>query len=138
MSSKFIYNSYIPTNIPFSDGKTPEEQVKQILAVTPILKGQKSSTLNAIPAHHRKENHNPSSDHSNAEVTNGSASNQKALEETLSNTSTKDAKEGGPLIDFHEDLKEALPQGKVGGGDNVLKRQDTDTQSLDEFVDAES
>jgi hypothetical protein len=33
----------------FSDGNTPEKQTEQILAVTPILKGQKSNDKHVIP-----------------------------------------------------------------------------------------
>jgi hypothetical protein len=36
------------------------------------------------------------------------------------------------LIDFHDDIKKNLPDTGLG-----LKRQDTETQSVDEFVDAE-
>jgi hypothetical protein len=57
---------------------------------------------------------------------------QKELEQTLRSTSTSPPPEKGVLIDFHEDLKSNLP-----GEQHKLKRQDTDTQSLDEFVDAE-
>lgn len=74
------------------------------------------------------------------------------MEETLSNTATADAKHGGggggPLADFHEDMKGGLPTVNVVGADagtgaagtggaHGLTRKDTDTQSLDEFVDAE-
>jgi hypothetical protein len=61
---------------------------------------------------------------------------QKDLEETLRSTSTKlQPGNHGSLIDFHDDVKKNLPA--VDGEHNTLKRQDTDTQSLDEFVDAE-
>lgn len=49
-------------------------------------------------------------------------------------------KHGGPLADFHEDLKGSLPAAtktSYDSNDGVLKRKDTDTQSLDEFVDAQ-
>lgn len=58
---------------------------------------------------------------------------QKDLEKTLWSTSSSRANEGA-LIDFHDDLKKDLPDAHEKG---VLKREDTDTQSLDEFVDAE-
>ena len=54
---------------------------------------------------------------------------QKDLEQTLQSTGTSDRNKGS-LLDLHDDLKE---QPTV----NRLKRQDTDTKSLDEFVDAE-
>ena len=58
---------------------------------------------------------------------------QKALEQTLQATATQTYpdKNVGSLIDYHDDLKKELPVV------NKLKRQDTDTHSLDEFVDAE-
>jgi hypothetical protein len=58
---------------------------------------------------------------------------QKDLEETLRSTSASSNldRNKGSLIDFHEDMKKELPEV------NKLKRKDTDTQSLDEFVDAE-
>ncbi len=58
---------------------------------------------------------------------------QKDLESTLLSTSSSRATDGG-LIDFHDDLKKDLPAAQ---GKTVLKREDTETQSLDEFVDAE-
>ena len=61
---------------------------------------------------------------------------QKDLEETLRSTSTEPQPGNqGSLIDFHDDVKKDLPV--MDGEHNKLKRQDTDTQSLDEFVDAE-
>jgi hypothetical protein len=56
---------------------------------------------------------------------------QKDLEQTLRSTSTSPPPNKGSLIDFHDDLKKDLPEV------NKLKRQDTDTNSMDEFVDAE-
>lgn len=115
------------------DGKTPEEQVKQILAVTPILQGQKTSSEMAIPAH--KENRQQPTTPS----TNGSSDQgQRALEETLLNSSTADAKRGGPLLDFHEDLKGDLLHTEEDGAVGAVHRKDTDTQGLQEFVDAQS
>jgi hypothetical protein len=54
------------------------------------------------------------------------------MEQTLQSTSTSEGNQES-LIDFHEDLKNDLPV----MDSYALKRQDTDTQSLDEFVDAE-
>ncbi len=58
---------------------------------------------------------------------------QKDLEHTLNSTSTppNPERKTGSLIDYHEDLKKDLP------AIAKLQRQDTDTQSVDEFVDAE-
>ncbi len=59
---------------------------------------------------------------------------QADLERKLRSTSLIDANEG-PLIDFHDDLKQSLPGGHLNPP-AMLARKDTDTQSLDEFVDA--
>ncbi|KZF22443.1 oxysterol-binding protein [Xylona heveae TC161] len=67
------------------DGATPEEQAQQILAITPILPGQKQSQKFAIPPHHL-------------------------------------AAPG-----------EAPPEDVIG----PIKRKDTETAEIDEFVDAE-
>lgn len=61
-------------------------------------------------------------------TTNNTTDIEKILQATGSSNS-----QGGALIDFHEDLKKSLPPDVA----NKLKRQDTDTQSLDEFVDAQ-
>lgn len=87
----------------------------------------------AIPAH--KENRQQPSTPS----TNGSSDQgQRALEETLLNSSTADAKRGGPLLDFHEDLKGDLLNTAEDGAVGAVHRKDTDTQGLQEFVDAQS
>ena len=83
---------------------------------------------------------------------------QKELENTLRSTS-QPKEDAGQLIDFHDDLKRDLPsavntpQPSAQATDHsrhaaqdaesiehmaTLKRMDTDTNSLDEFVDAES
>jgi len=58
---------------------------------------------------------------------------QRDLEETLRSTSAlpNPKRNTGSLVDYHDDLRMNLPEV------NKLKRQDTDTQSLDEFLDAE-
>lgn len=55
---------------------------------------------------------------------------QKDLEGKLKSTSTSSVNNTDSLIDFHQDLKKDLPTA-------ALTRQDTDTNSLDEFVDAQ-
>jgi hypothetical protein len=68
-----------------------------------------------------------------AAQTQNNGEKQKDLENTLRKTSTppNPDRNKGSLIDYHEELKKELPDR------HNLKRQDTDTQSLDEFVDAE-
>jgi len=145
------------------DGDTPEKQTAQILAVAPILRGQIRKEKNPIPPpHHRSESYisthapekrqNPPTDdlidfgqlentppqsHLPADLlaaqTKNNGQQQRDLEGLLKSTSTPPPPGNqGSLIDFHEDLKKGLPK-----TENALRRQDTDTQSLDEFVDAE-
>jgi hypothetical protein len=64
-----------------------------------------------------------------ATQTQNNGQQQKELEQVLQSTSTGHENKGS-LIDFHEDLKKTIPEVR-------LQRQDTDTQSVDEFVDAE-
>jgi hypothetical protein len=148
------------------DGATPQKQTEQILAVTPILRGQKSNERNIIP-HRRAESYTSTKSteatrqkHPEADLidfgqnensvppnpyapkdlqaaqTQNNGQQQKDLEEILRSTSTepKDGNQGS-LIDFHDDMKKNLPV--LDGENSKLKRHDTDTQSLDEFVDAE-
>ncbi|PQE19889.1 oxysterol-binding protein [Rutstroemia sp. NJR-2017a BVV2] len=166
------------------DGDTPEKQTEQILAVYPILPGQKFSEKNQIPPqYHQPEQakapeqvpaptpvsasapapapappapaavpvpaaplqaqenlidfnaDSPTVSHTaNSHSAQTENNQQKDLENTLQSTSTSQAQHG--LIDFHDDLRKDLPTGEENSA--TLKRQDTDTQSLDEFVDAES
>ncbi len=43
----------------FSDGDTPEKQIEQILAVTPILRGQKSNEKLVIPTYQSQQQWQP-------------------------------------------------------------------------------
>lgn len=79
--------------------------------------GQNDSPKEAHPDAHQTENHKPDPA-------------QKELEAMLVSTSTAKAPPG-PLLDFHDDMKTALP----AGGPPRIKR--TDTSDSDEFVDAE-
>ncbi|KAK0735010.1 Oxysterol-binding protein [Lasiosphaeria miniovina] len=138
------------------DGATPEKQVAQIMAIYPIVKGQKWENPMVIPS--RGSMSRPTS--SSASVPrkgsfsqgdgdlidfgqrDSSSTGQKQapppldpshrstteIQTLLSATGRTDAHGGGPLIDFHEDLKSSLPAD--------LKRTDTD-ESNDEFVDAQ-
>ncbi|KAH8815080.1 hypothetical protein F5884DRAFT_771048 [Xylogone sp. PMI_703] len=130
------------------DGKTPEEQTKQILAVTPIVRGQKFHR-EAIPPHHaqsqsvsRQVSHDPQGEATHEDLIDfGQNDSNTVPAQTAKPTdvekalmSTGHVAPQGSLIDFHEDMKKDLPS---GASDQKLKRQDTDTQSVDEFVDAE-
>lgn len=190
----------------YSDGPTPEKQCEQILAIYPILKGQKRDSRHSIPprgsasgqgSHQLPAGHHPTDQHPTQErPAEPSAADQggdlidfgqndpqpPALkqpevkpeskvelkaepklepepEPMLEQDPTADPKPGpdpenrpvidayhqstakiqsmlsqtgspapgGPLIDFHQDMKTTLPAG--------IKRADT-AESSDEFVDA--
>jgi hypothetical protein len=158
------------------DGSTPQKQIEQILAVTPILKGQRPNEKNPIPPPHpRTTSSNSTTNHVQpqshpqpiqeaavqendlidfgqndgdvapppnyapadlkAAQTKNNGQEQLDLERQLRSTSSHEATQG-PLIDFQDDLKGALPS-VIQNHTATLKRQDTDTKSLDEFVDAE-
>lgn len=135
------------------DGKTPQEQVEQILSIIPILPGQKPSEKNRIPEYNSPapvkaappagddlidfgQNDTPPHPQVPADLratqTENNGQQQKDLESRLRSTSTGKAQGQGGLIDFQEDMKESLPP-----GGQKLKRTDTETQSVDEFQDAQ-
>jgi hypothetical protein len=66
-----------------------------------------------------------------AAQTQNSGQQQRDLDNTLRSTSTPPHPNKGPLIDFHADLNKELP------GVHKITRQDTNTQEIDEFVDAQ-
>jgi hypothetical protein len=144
--------------------------MEQILAVTPIIRGQMPNEKNIIPPPHHSStqqasNPAPAQQQPEAEQgdlidfgqnetrqpapmqvkqpnspsdlkaaqTQNSGWQQKDLEKMLQSTSTTQGNHG-PLLDFQNDMKGSLPS---GASHQVLERQDTGTQSLDEFVDAE-
>jgi hypothetical protein len=165
------------------DGSKPEKQIEQILAIHPILEGQKPDTRNSIPPRdsvsapsshtpappqqnvsappqqhvsapqpHRVEQHpvklppaQQSGDLVDFGQNDAAAATPKQPEPEPESRPALDPRHGstaeiqallsqtgapapgGPLIDFHQDLKTTLPGG--------LKRADT-AESSDEFVDA--
>jgi len=63
---------------------------------------------------------------------------QRELEKTLRSTSTSPPPENQTsILDFHNDLQKNLPSTTMSPSTSTLKREDTDTKSIDEFVDAE-
>lgn len=141
-------------------GKTPEEQVKQILAVAPILPGQNSSNANSPPAQHHTEAAAPKSEpepkpepkqetpvavaserpqiQTQTTSLNGAAPNPE-IQNLLQSTGHPASTTEGPLADFHKDLVKDLEAARDGGATpkpGQLRREDTD-DSVDEFVDAE-
>lgn len=139
------------------DGSTPEKQAAQIMAIYPVVKGQKwdqkhvipprastSELCSPAPAHHADEgdlidfgNHQPLPEKRETPEPTTVAAAEDVPPLDPSHKSTADiqtmlavtgARAGeGPLIDFHDDMKKALPP--------TLKRAETD-DSNDEFVDA--
>lgn len=145
----------------YSDGPTPADQIKQILAVTPILKGQTSCERNPIPLSRQTREslesnrshalqHSPVLESHQPLIPEASAlpavlpsprnelndptpvpadlQAQQEVERRLAETATGAKATPGLLLDFHKGLGEALP---------AVKRVDSETKSLDEFVDAE-
>ena len=132
------------------DGTTPEKQAEQIMAIFPIVKGQKWEPKHVIPPRTPNEPPHPedgnlvdvSDSHptlppiiqkspeaeapkANPPIDSSHASTTE-IQEMLSSTGTRG--HDGPLVDFHKDMKTALP--------TDLKRTDTE-ESNDEFVDAQ-
>jgi oxysterol-binding protein-related protein 8 len=149
-----IGDTFVTFFIYFSDSDTPQKQTEQILAVTPILQGQKSNEKHVIPNYQSQQQSqlqqqpkqvpadlidfgqngssqpemlNQPSDLQAAQTKND-GQNQKDMEQMLSSTNTaQGGQEQGHLLDFHDEMYNSLPQ-------VTLKRSDT---SEDEFVDAE-
>ncbi|KAL0474464.1 hypothetical protein QR685DRAFT_429944 [Neurospora intermedia] len=134
------------------DGDTPEKQAEQIMAIYPILKGQRFVEKNTIPprtpvASPSKEAHPPvpTIDHEKLDHEEAAAEPEPVdtapkvhppLEPSHESTTeiqkllvaTGAVAKEGPLIDFHEDMAKDLPP---------IKKVDTD-DSHDEFVDAQN
>ncbi|KAK4147936.1 Oxysterol-binding protein-like protein OBPalpha [Dichotomopilus funicola] len=139
------------------DGATPEAQAKQIMAIYPVIKGQKPKQENVIPprASHSeasassKDSHNgegtltdsaneSSTPHQFPSGEGAQPSNESRPPLDPAHSSTAEVQEllastgkraqGGPLIDFHGDMKKDLP--------NSTKRTDS-MVSENNFVDAE-
>ncbi|KAI6281198.1 Oxysterol-binding protein OBPa [Pyricularia oryzae] len=135
------------------DGETPEAKANQILAIYPILKGQKSSERNPIPprgssfrqprtqesapqsgdlidfdgGNESIPGHAPLQPDSKATTEKPATSTNGSddIEQLLNATGQPPSKDD-PLVDFGKDLKKSLP---------TMKRADTE-ESADEFHDA--
>lgn len=129
----------------------PEKQAEQVLAIYPIVKGQKASQRNAIPPRGTSfsgpsANQAPEAKGSGDLIDFGGDDNAADLPAPMQPTSgqkedpkvessgeisgllkqTGTPAPNGPLIDFHEDLQKNVPS---------IKRSDTE-ESNDDFVDA--
>lgn len=108
--------------------------------MTPILSGQHTVEQNLIPPFHAPKQNTTAEpgdliDFGQSDTPPAQVAAATDIEQTLRATSTSHAgdKQGGSLIDFQEDLRSNLPS-----VNQKLKRQDTETNSLDEFLDAQS
>jgi hypothetical protein len=90
----------------YSDSHDPETAIKQILAIAPILEGQKDSSQFQIPPHASK----PSN----------SATPALPEQDTTANTASA-----------------ASSTGNNTAAASIVERKDTETQEVEEFVDAE-
>ena len=122
-----------------SDGATPEEKTKQILAITPILPGQttsqnQSSTKQSngrTPQLPKEPYHPPSQSpkhHDTSDLIDFGQSSAPALQQQQSSIQPQMQSQHMP-----QGLQEPL-QPEIG---TPIKRQDTLTKEVDEFVDAE-
>ena len=122
-----------------SDGPTPEAKVKQILAIAPILPGQSMSQTHSRshqsngsipqPSEHtdRAPSHSPQP-HPTSDLIDFGQSSQPAQQQQQS--SNQHVLESQHMT---QGLQEPLePENRI-----PIKRQDTITKEVDEFVDAE-
>lgn len=131
------------------NGPTPQLQVEQILAVTPILPGQKKDNTRSAPGLFNQSGSNPlhqistliqdnhlsttvgseTNDKSKLQVFNTSHVYKKA-EVRLQEPELNERQE--PLLEFHRDTKKGLDTRQ----DSSIRDTDTETSSPDEFLDA--
>jgi hypothetical protein len=107
--------------------------------VAPILSGQQATQKNQIPPFQAKQQAPEQSggdliDFGQNDTPPARIATAADVEQTLRSTSTlQPGDDPSPLIDFQDDLKSNLPKAS-----QKLKRQDTETNSVDEFLDAHS
>ena len=90
-----------------SDPHNPEAATKQILSITPIVQGQKESTQFQIPSHKRSDTADQARPRIQGTTANASGADQSA---------------------------EYMTDGEQR---NIMERKDTQSSSVDQFVDAE-
>lgn len=127
------------------DGSTPEKQAAQIMAIYPVIKGQRFNQKNVIPPRSSISDSasRPTDLHNHQEPQSGdlidfgddkspvSEQNKPPLDASHKSTaeiqamlaSTGTRAKDSPLVDFHDDMKKTLPNSKEADSD-------------DEFVDA--
>lgn len=130
-----------------SDAPTPEKQAEQIMAIYPIIPGQKPSDRNIIPpspsaGKSHTAGHPASEDKKGGDLIDFGPSDPPAAAPPQPSSGSKEIasmlkstgrEPEGPLIDFTGDMKKDLPAASGAPG---LKRGDT-TESNDNFFDAQ-
>jgi hypothetical protein len=124
------------------DGTTPEKQVAQILAIYPIVKGQKHNQNHAIPPHHHNHAQPPKINGASGDrngdlidLSDDSATKPPTNGTAAATVAAAQEKKNGPLNDFQNDLKKDLPN---TGEKNGTKAVSASADSDDEFHDAEA
>ena len=108
-----------------SDGPSPEIKVKQILAVYPILKGQSASDpLHTTPSQHKQPQTNTAEQE---DLIDFGASNEKPTLPQNKNVAP------GNLVESFSLQQQLQPDNQP-----TLVRVDTETDEVDQFVDAKS
>ena len=145
-----------------SDGSTPQKQTEQILAVTPILRGQAHTEKNPIPPpQHRSSSYastkSPTTSHAPPPRTGDNdlidfGQNDGARDLPANLHPTQAVKEHPEHQKLEQTLRETSTERKPQGSPlidfqdglkrdlpagNSLTRHDTETSDMDEFVDAE-
>lgn len=134
------------------DSKDPQKALKQILAIAPILPGQKESTEFEIPPQTKQESTPPKASEDLIDFGEASApapaaqTTPKATAAAPSSSLLDDDVTAGVKnidLDSHRKTMEKLaPDSTTHVGTDVSKdaimRKDSQTDDLDEFVDAES
>jgi len=117
----FILNAEI-------DGPTPNARTQQILAVAPIIQGQKVSTEFEVPKHHPRH----------AQKTSLPASGGNDLIDFGQNDApAQSTKAPQPPAQFMQNQNASLAQPLEPRNDRPIQRVDSYTHELDQFVDAE-
>ena len=115
-----------------SDGATPEEKTKQILAIAPILRGQSLNEQNKTDSPHQSQGTSQQPNPSQQQ----SAGHDDLIDFGQSNTApvaSAPAVQGDPMH-FQPNAPPGM-QAPLQPG-HPIKRVDTRTRDLDEFVDA--
>jgi hypothetical protein len=116
----------------FSDGKSPEEISKQIMAIIPVVTGQTLDRRFSIPSRKSTQSVTQLNDFNTS---------QKSAEEEPSKPALKTTDEGVEADDVVNHMAKlnvkSDPQPKASNAD-LIRRHDSQTDEIDEFHDARS